>query len=557
MQIIIPMSGFGERFRSAGYKKPKPLIIVDNKPIIAHVIGMFPGEKNFIFICNKDHLNNPLYKMEETILKYCPTGKIIGIDSHKLGPVHAINMAYDQINLDDETIVNYCDFTCYWSWNDFKKFIKKTKSFGSIPAYKNFHPHSLGTTNYAYIKENNLEVQDIQEKKPFTESRMNEFASSGTYFFKTGRLMFEAFQYQTKNNLKIGGEFYVSLAYKFFFKNKIKVTTYPLQHFMQWGTPDDLEEYQNWSEIFLSFIKKTKDCSYKGINIIPMAGLGQRFVDEGYTETKPLVKVSGSPMVIQAVKDLPIAKSSSFVIRSDMKNYQKLINEISNLKINSKFKILNSVTSGQAISARAGLDSIHNEISDNDWITSGACDNGIIFDCQEFKSTLSSGADLIVWSYSGHPAAKRNPEMFGWIDIDDKNNISKVSVKSPLKEPKEDQMIIGTFTFRNAKVFNKIIDELVKNENKINNEYYLDSCIEEAIKLNLVCKAFKVKHYISWGTPNELKTFNYWQSCFHKWNLHPYNVFNDSTISSKCQNELVERINQQSRMFEETKNSVN
>ena len=59
MQIIIPMSGFGERFRKVGYKLPKPLIIVDEKPIIQHVVEMFPGEKEIIFICNKDHLNHP------------------------------------------------------------------------------------------------------------------------------------------------------------------------------------------------------------------------------------------------------------------------------------------------------------------------------------------------------------------------------------------------------------------------------------------------------------------------------------------------------------------
>jgi NDP-sugar pyrophosphorylase family protein len=59
VQIIIPMSSFGERFRRAGYTVPKPLIEVDGKPIISHVIDLFPGETNFIFICNEDHLDNP------------------------------------------------------------------------------------------------------------------------------------------------------------------------------------------------------------------------------------------------------------------------------------------------------------------------------------------------------------------------------------------------------------------------------------------------------------------------------------------------------------------
>ena len=52
MQIVIPMSGFGERFRAVGYTVPKPLIRVEGKPIIQHVVEMFSAEDDFIFICN-------------------------------------------------------------------------------------------------------------------------------------------------------------------------------------------------------------------------------------------------------------------------------------------------------------------------------------------------------------------------------------------------------------------------------------------------------------------------------------------------------------------------
>ena len=56
MQIIIPMSGKGERFKKAGYTKPKPLIEINNKPIIAHVLDMFPGEKDVTFILSLIHI---------------------------------------------------------------------------------------------------------------------------------------------------------------------------------------------------------------------------------------------------------------------------------------------------------------------------------------------------------------------------------------------------------------------------------------------------------------------------------------------------------------------
>ena len=56
MHIIIPMSGIGKRFIDAGYTDPKPLIVVDGKPIIEHVCNLFPGENKFTFICNAKHL---------------------------------------------------------------------------------------------------------------------------------------------------------------------------------------------------------------------------------------------------------------------------------------------------------------------------------------------------------------------------------------------------------------------------------------------------------------------------------------------------------------------
>ena len=65
---------------------------------------------------------------------------------------------------------------------------------GAIPAYKGFHPHSLGNTNYAYMHELNGWVQDIQEKQPYTNNRMEEFASSGTYYFASAQVMSQAFR---------------------------------------------------------------------------------------------------------------------------------------------------------------------------------------------------------------------------------------------------------------------------------------------------------------------------------------------------------------------------
>ena len=213
MQIIIPMSGFGERFRKAGYSLPKPLIEIDGKPIIAHIVDMFPGEAGFIFICNEEHLDTPAFGMESVLRQYCPTAEIIGIGPHKLGPIHAVRQVEHLVDPEQPVVVNYCDFTCYWDWQQFKQFVRVTDCVGCIPAYKGFHPHTLGSTNYAYIQETNGWVLDIQEKQPYTRNRMEEYASSGTYYFASGKTMLDAFRQTVEQDLNVGGEFYVSLAY--------------------------------------------------------------------------------------------------------------------------------------------------------------------------------------------------------------------------------------------------------------------------------------------------------------------------------------------------------
>ena len=152
MQIIIPMSGLGQRFINTGYTDPKPLIIVDNKPIIEHVINLFPKETNFSFICNDKHLKET--NMKNILNNISPSGKIYEVPvKGREGPVHAVSLIFDNINDDEEVIVSYCDYGTYWDYEKFLKDTRERNSDGAIACYKGFHPHMLGTDNYAFLKE--------------------------------------------------------------------------------------------------------------------------------------------------------------------------------------------------------------------------------------------------------------------------------------------------------------------------------------------------------------------------------------------------------------------
>ena len=465
--------------------------------------------------------------MAETLKYYCPSGKVIGIEAHHLGPVHAVRMVQDNIDDNMPVIVNYCDFTCYWDYPSFLKMTQETGCAGAIPAYRGFHPHSLGTTNYAYMREKNLKLLDIKEKEPFTDNRMSEFASSGTYYFSSGAVMKNAFQACVDLDLSINGEFYVSLAYKPLLANNEDIRVFEVPYFMQWGTPEDLSEYVGWSEAFRQMMQPRP--SGKGINhavIIPMAGLGMRFQKEGYDTTKPLIAVKDMPMVLAATHDLPKAEHYIFVMRADMPGLEDIKEAILSIYPHAIIIELPTVTQGQAMTCLAGLEALEREIPTFDGvITFGACDNGMLYNDSVFEQWLEEpDSDLLVWAARGHVNAVRHPEMFGWIDATDKK-IKSVSVKAPLSDPKHDPIITGTVSFKSGAHFKSCLSRLIERDGRVNQEFYLDSTINDAIDLDLDCRIMEIDHYISWGTPNDLRSFNYWQNCFQKWAGHPFEGF--------------------------------
>jgi len=530
MQIVIPMSGFGERFRQAGYIVPKPLILVDGKTIIQHVVEMFPGDNDFIFICNRDHLNEQSYRMRQILEEVAPSAIIVSIDPHKLGPVHAVMEAISFIDLEKPTVVNYADFTCDWNFKDFANSVMLSGCDGSIPCYRGFHPHTLWSNYYAYVRENKMCAYNIQEKQPFTENPREEFASSGTYYFKSGELMQSYFKRCVEEKLTVAGEYYVSMVYKPMMEDGLNIQVFELSHFMQWGVPADLEEYCYWSNTFREILNEKPAPSHKGSLLLPMVGLGSRFQKEGYETPKPLISVSNQPMAFQALMDLPQTDLQRFVLRKDMpfvNNLKKILQEKS---ANAEFLILDHMTDGQATTCVEGSKGL----ADDEPITIAACDNGMIYNSIKFQSLMNSEeVDVIVWGCRGFPGAKRSPEMYGWIDAEKSGLIKSISVKKPLSNSSIDPIVVGTFTFKKMSNFLRSVKSMKQRNAKVNDEYYVDTAINDAIALGLRCVVFEIDSYICWGTPNDLKIFEYWQSCFSNWDSHPYTIIADPNFSHK------------------------
>lgn len=255
MKIIIPMSGAGDHFAKAGYKDIKPLIMVDGKTMVEHVIDIFPGEEDFIFICNAEHLKTT--KIAGILKKAKPKGQIIPIAPHKLGPVYAVLKAGDLIEDEEPAIVNYADFSVYWDYEDFKSTVFDNECDGCVTAYRGFHPHLLWDGLYAGIRaspDNNM--IEIREKHSFTKDKIDSFHSAGTYYFRKGAHIKKYFKLVMDRDINVKGEYYVSMAYQLMKEDGLDIYIYQLEHFLQWGTPEDLQEYIYWSDYFSNRLKE-------------------------------------------------------------------------------------------------------------------------------------------------------------------------------------------------------------------------------------------------------------------------------------------------------------
>jgi NDP-sugar pyrophosphorylase family protein len=259
MKIIIPMAGTGNRFVERGYVDPKPLIRVNGKRIIEYILDMFDHSDDFVFICNETHLAET--KMREILLELKPNARIVSMPQHKLGPVWTVKAAYDLIDDNDQVIVSYCDNPHRWDRKHFEQTINNYSMDGCILTHTGFHPHTLANTKMAFVRDiaNTPFISEIKEKACYTDNPMSEHASTGVYYFKSGKALKHYFDLALENNITFNGEYYVTLVYNLLIQDSLRVGYYDTPFVTVFGTPEEVENFEAWATILKQTQVKTEE----------------------------------------------------------------------------------------------------------------------------------------------------------------------------------------------------------------------------------------------------------------------------------------------------------
>lgn len=232
--------------------------------------------------------------------------------------------------------------------------------------------------------------------------------------------------------------------------------------------------------------------------VLPMAGRGSRFTEAGYTDSKPFIDVNGKPMVVRVIENLKLEFNSNFnfiliCLREDLERYDlNLLLEEYFPTCNFKVTVLDELTEGAAQSVLAGKQ----YFDSNAPLLILNSDQLIEYDPGKAFSELSlhDGGILCFdgqgpeWSY-----AKLNEE--GYVtDVAEKVEISNCATA-------------GYYYWNRGKDFVKYAEQMIDNNDRSKNEFYVAPVFNYAIKDGKRLVVHMVDKIYQLGTPEYLEQY--------------------------------------------------
>ncbi len=235
--------------------------------------------------------------------------------------------------------------------------------------------------------------------------------------------------------------------------------------------------------------------------VMPMAGLGSRFADAGFTTPKPLIEVDGMVMFLKAIsslKEIKADKEYFFVIRQEHVDTQQLDDLIRKALPSAKIIVLPELTRGAAETAFATRNLLDPKaaviIMDCDlWFNSASYD-AMVQDSINGDSDINGGVLTFTADNPRYSYAKFGEDC--------------IVTETAEKRVISDHAITGAYFFATAQEFINSGDTLLQTPlGDLMPEYYISLLYNVLINEGKKIKAAKVDDFASFGTPEELNAY--------------------------------------------------
>tara|TARA_R100000008_G_scaffold47035_1_gene27808 strand:+ start:10999 stop:12375 length:1377 start_codon:yes stop_codon:yes gene_type:complete len=229
--------------------------------------------------------------------------------------------------------------------------------------------------------------------------------------------------------------------------------------------------------------------------LIPMAGAGSRFEKAGYTFPKPLIEVQGKPMIQVVVDNINIDARHIFIVQKSHYEKYNLENTLKAIVKNCEIIQVDGITEGAACTTLLAKELINND----EPLLMANSDQFVEWDSNKFMySMIGDTIDAGILTFeSTHPK-------WSYAKLNDDGFVSEVAEKNPISN----LATVGIYYWNKGSDYVKYAEQMIENNTRVNNEFYVCPVFNEAVKDNKKIKTYDIEKMWGLGTPEDLETFN-------------------------------------------------
>ena len=231
--------------------------------------------------------------------------------------------------------------------------------------------------------------------------------------------------------------------------------------------------------------------------LIPMAGRGSRFEEQGYTDKKPFIDVNGKPMIHRVIKNLGMEfdKEYLFILICLQEDYDKYdFTEFEKVIGHNSYDvvILDDVTEG---AAQTVLTAKH-LINDDTPLMTMNSDQLVDWNVEEMFERAQHYDALIPCFYGEGNA-------WSYARTLDNGYVQEVAEKKQISN----NATAGYYYWKKGSDFVKYAEQMIKDNSRTNGEFYVAPVYNWAVRDGKRIGVFMVDKCYSLGTPEDLQEY--------------------------------------------------
>jgi NDP-sugar pyrophosphorylase family protein len=238
MIVVVPMAGRGTRLASRSADIPKPLIDVSGRPMLAWAVESLAAidYSRIVFVALADHSSRyDLPNLVHTIAG--SRASVIEIDHVTEGQLCTVIAARNAIDAGEDLLVASADtFVESDLASDIADRTDECRGLISVARLAGDH------WSFAAVDETGW-VTAVAEK-----NRISPLASTGLYYFSSGREFLETADDIIQRKETTRGEYYVIQVYKAYLERRWRVGVSEAREAWDMGTPEALSNFECWLE---------------------------------------------------------------------------------------------------------------------------------------------------------------------------------------------------------------------------------------------------------------------------------------------------------------------